>query len=147
MLRRSTFLAILAAVLLFAAAPSGAHGKGAKVKGNITRIDCTRLLVQHKADPSVRYRPGRDVYGRKVTPAEGPGRPGSRIVLPETYTIDLELDLRQFLGVATIPGLNPNLRPGRITVTGDRVYFNGQPLDNPRRYQVIEACRKRLRRR
>ena len=151
MLRRSTFLATLAAGVLLAAAPSGAEGKRAKVKAKITRTDCAQLVVRHKPGPDVRYRPGRDVYGRRVAPAGIPGQPsirspGAHVLEPETYTIELELDLRLFLGLATVPGLNPNLRPGRITVTGDRVYFNGRPLDDPSQYQVIEACRERLRR-
>lgn len=140
-----TFLAVLLAGLFLAAPQAIAEGTKTKVKARITRTDCVRLLVRHRPDLDVRYRPGRDVYGRKVAPAGVPGEPGA-LALPRTYTIDLELDLRQFLGVANIPGLNPNLRPGRITVRGERVYFNGRPLDDPRQYQVIEACRKRLRR-
>ena len=149
--KSSTFLAALVAGLLLAATPSAAESKKAKVKAKISRVDCAQLIVRHKPGPDVRYRPGLDVYGRKVAPAGVPGQagirsPGVHVLEPETYTIELELDLRQFLGIGTIPGLNPNLRPGRITVTGDRVYFNGRPLDDPRQYQVVEACRERLRR-
>lgn len=147
----SILLAALIAGLLFTVPQSHAEGKKAKVKAEISRADCAQLVVRHKAGPDVRFRPSRDVYGRKVAPAGIPGQagnrsPGAHVLEPETYTIELELDLRLFLGVATIPGLNPNLRPGRITVVGDRVYFNGRPLDDPRRFQVVEACRERLRR-
>ena len=149
--KSSTFAATLAAGLLFAAAPLGAEGQPAKVKAEISRADCAQLVVRHRPGPDVRYGAGRDVYGRQVAPAGAPGQPslqspGAYVLGPETYTIELELDLRQFLGLATIPGLNPNLRPGRITVIDGRVYFNGRPLDDPRRFQVVEACRERLRR-
>jgi len=151
MFRRSIVLAALIAGVVFAAPQSQAEVKRAKVKAEISRADCAQLVVRHKPGPDVRYRAGRDVYGRQVAPAGAPGQPslqspGAYVLGPETYTIELELDLRQFLGLATIPGLNPNLRPGRITVIDGRVYFNGRPLDDPRRFQVVEACRERLRR-
>ena len=151
MFRRSIVLAALIAGVVFAVPQSQAEVKRAKVKAEISRADCAQLVVRHKPGPDVRYRAGRDVYGRQVAPAGAPGQPslqspGAYVLGPETYTIELELDLRQFLGLATIPGLNPNLRPGRITVIDGRVYFNGRPLDDPRRFQVVEACRERLRR-
>lgn len=149
--KSSTFVAVLIAGLLLAAPQSHAEAKKAKVKAEISRADCAQLVVSHQPGPNVRYRPGIDVHGRPVAPAGVPGQPsiqspGAYVLGPETYTIELELDLRLFLGIATIPGLNPNMRPGRITVIGERVYFNGRPLDDPRRYQVVEACRERLRR-
>ena len=151
MFRRSIVLAALITGVVFAAPQSQAEVERAKVKAEISRADCAQLVVRHKPGPDVRYRAGRDVYGRQVAPAGAPGQPslqspGAYVLGPETYTIELELDLRQFLGLATIPGLNPNLRPGRITVIDGRVYFNGRPLDDPRRFQVVEACRERLRR-
>ena len=149
--KRLIFLVSLVSGLLLAAPQSYAEAKRSKVKAKISRADCAQLVVQHKPAPDTRYRPGVDVYGRKVAPAGVPGQPsirspGAHVLGPETYTIELEMDLRQFLGIPTVPGLNPNLRPGRVAVTGDKIYFNGRPLDDPNQYRVIEACRERLRR-
>lgn len=112
------------------------------VRARISREACAHLVVEHIPDPDVEYRPGRDVYGRSVPPADLPG--GPRITFPATFHIPLELDLRKYMGVVTPPGLKPNLQVGVLTVDGDRVLFNGVPLDDPARRRVEAACRKRL---
>ena len=99
--------------------------------------------MAHVPDADVTYKPGKDVYGRSVAPADLQGE--RRITMPRGYVIDLELDLRTFMGVPSLPGLNPNLKPGTITVVGDKVYFNGQRLDDPNRLRIIRACRRKLR--
>ena len=57
----------------------------------ITANDCQRV-VAHVAAADVEYRPGVDVRGRKVTPADLGG--GAPIGLPDEIAFDIKLDLR-----------------------------------------------------
>jgi hypothetical protein len=153
-------LAFAAALLLAVPAPAaepgaptpltpGSKAKGAKrvtraVIGRISRDDCRRLIVAHAPDPGVKYQPGRDVYGRRVKPADLPG--GPRIALPRVFRIRFSVDLETYLGIAPQPGIDPDVMLGQLTVRGNRVYFNGQPLDDPYRSFIVDQCRRRLRR-
>jgi hypothetical protein len=79
-----------AGLVLFAAAPVTA-GEGV----TITARDC-RLLSRHVPDADVAHRPGVDVRGKKVAPADLGGAPS--IELPEVIAFDVKVDLRNFLG-------------------------------------------------
>jgi len=134
-----------------AGAPTPLHRDAAPAKrakraivGRISRADCRRLIVEHVPGPGVAFRPGVDVYGNAVAPADLPG--GPRITLPQVIRIRLQVDLETYLGIAPQPGVDPDVELGRITVRGTRVYFNGTPLDEPHRSFVIGQCRRRLRR-
>lgn len=61
----------------------------------VTAGDCRRV-VSHVAAADVEYRPGLDVRGRKVAPADLGG--GPPIVLPDEIAFDIKVDLRNFLG-------------------------------------------------
>jgi len=125
-------------------AKSGKPGKARRtVIGRISLADCRRLVVTHIADPGVSFRPGRDVYGRRVAPAELPGQP--RIALPKVFRIRISVDLETYLGIVPPPGLDPDVPLGWLTVRGDKVYFNGQPLDDPHQSFIAAQCRRRLR--
>lgn len=50
-----------------------------------------RQLVDHVASPDVKYKPGVDVQGRRVAPADLNPRPNIKI--PETITIPITVDL------------------------------------------------------
>ena len=96
-------------------------------------------------DPDVAYQPGVDVDGNKVAPADLPGSP--QLALPESFVITLELNLRH--SVHRVPGprgLEPKLQLGLITVEGNRVYYNGQPLDDPEQARLVAACREFMKR-
>lgn len=54
----------------------------------VTREDCSRL-VRHQPVADATYQPGVDVRGRKVAPADLDG--GSPIVLPDTYSFEVEI--------------------------------------------------------
>ena len=57
----------------------------------VTAGDCRRV-VAHVAAADVEYRPGVDVRGRKVAPADLGG--GPPIGLPDEIAFDIKLDLR-----------------------------------------------------
>jgi hypothetical protein len=131
-------------------APTPLHRDAAPMKrakraivGRISADDCRRLIVEHVPGPSVAFRPGVDAYGNAVAPADLPG--SRRIRLPQVIRIRLQVDLNTYLGIAPQPGVEPDAQLGQITVRGTRVYFNGQPLEEPHHSFVVGQCRRKLR--
>jgi len=120
---------------LVAAAPATAQQVA------VTAEQC-RQLVAHFPDPGVNYTPGVDVYGRKVAPADLPSSGG--IATPQTYTFDVNADLRKYGVSSNSPLSLPSVGVGRITIEdqGRQVYFNGQPLGDTEQRAVAEACRQ-----
>ena len=147
MMRRSTaYLApalfLLAAALAaapaaaLAAAPAAAHEKATVA---ITRADCARL-VAHVPAPDVAYRPGVDVYGREVAPADLGGAP--RIELPETILIGIEIDLLARFG---IPVSHAGAEVGEVAYRDGRFTFNGQPLQDQAQAELAARCQEIVR--
>ncbi len=129
-----------AALFLILAAPPLAH---AQTEFVISRQNC-RLLVRHVPDPGVEYQPGVDVRGREVVSADLGGR--QPIKVPETFTIDIDVYLADRLGIPADPKLYvPEANVAVVSVEGDRVFFEGQPLSDLRQQAVAEACREKLR--
>ncbi len=89
-MRKSCCTAVLCAVAGLLAAPAAA---GQVV--TVTVHDCRRV-VAHVASADVDYRPGVDVRGRKVAPADVGG--GPPIILPDEIAFDITVELRNFLG-------------------------------------------------
>ena len=126
----------LAACLVFAATPAWAE------KVTITGTDC-RKLVRHQPAPDVAYKPGVDVKGRKVAPADINDAP--QIKVPETITFDAAVDLRRFGIPNSSPLFQPNVGIGRVDVQPDgRVFFNGERLGNPEVTALEELCQAQL---
>ena len=126
--------AILAAVTLW---PAGQAGGGPV---SVTEADC-RLLERYVPADDVAYRPGVDVRGKPVVPADA--SPHGRIATPQQVAIDLSLPLRD---VAARPpaGLGgAEVQVGEVTVdlATNRLAYNGQPLSDPELSQFIAACR------
>jgi len=126
----------LVACLVFVAAPAWAQ------KMTITGVDCSKL-VRHQPAPDVAYKPGVDVKGRKVAPADINDAP--QIKVPETITFDAAVDLRRFGIPSSSPLFQPNVGIGRVDVEQDgRVFFNGERLGNPETAALEEFCQARL---
>ena len=84
-------LAIAAWAAMFAAGTAVAE----ETKITITKKDCRRL-VRHTASADVAYRPGVDVRGRKVVPADAGGR--VPLKLPDVFEFNIDVDIRKYLG-------------------------------------------------
>lgn len=128
------FVAVLAAGV---AAPPAAADEDTTVQ--ITREDCGRL-VRHLPAADVEYKPGVDVRGRKVAPADLGG--GSQWKVPEAITIDIGIDLEEkyglgaggkYTGEAVIAEVEVNSRTGAVTIDGKR-------LDDPLEAAIARAC-------
>ena len=109
----------------------------------ITAADCRRLVTKHTPAPDVAYRAGIDVHGRPVAPAESGA--AARIVLPDEIVIDVLIPLDEFLGDKTPPRTaRAEVRVGAVTVVGDRLSFNGQPLGDSAAAAIAAECRRIL---
>jgi hypothetical protein len=128
---------IIGFACLFLAAP--ALGDAVKV----SKTDCSKL-VKHQAAANVEYKPGVDVHGRKVAPADLDG--GVQLKLPEEITIDIGMDLVKKYGIS---GASPNLytaeatKMGVVTVKNGKATFNGQSLTSSEQDALAEACKQK----
>ena len=161
-------LAIAALAALFAAATTVAE----ETKIIITKKDCRRL-VRHTASADVAYRPGVDVRGRKVVPADAGGR--VPLKLPDVFEFNIDVDIRKYLGgpeddtaatsAATsasdsatsnttliaanrkaqkFAGLNMTVGKVRYNIKTGALTFNGQSLTDPDQDALAAACRSIL---
>jgi hypothetical protein len=102
-----------------------------------------QLLMRHAMAPDVAYRPGVDVQGRAVVPADLSS--DSSLNLPRDIPINIEIPVRTLLG-ANSPYLtgDAKIEVGQVVVRQDgRVLFNGQLVTDEGRDQLIAACRRR----
>jgi hypothetical protein len=139
MLERLTWMAALATGLLAAAGAlaQGAPAQGSSVK--VSKAECRRI-VAHAPAPDVAYKPGVDARGRKVAPADAYG--ANPIALPDEITIDIGFNLAEKYGLGTGGKYKGEGYVGKVTVRGDKVYWNNVPLDGADQSALVEACRK-----
>lgn len=103
--------------------------------------DVCRQLVRHVPDVGVTYQPGVDARGNRVESADLGG--GTNLNLPETFAIDLEIDLLDRFGLPTDPSaFNADVELGTVTVVNNRLFFNGEPLQSQAELLLEEACRR-----
>ena len=126
--------AILAAIALW---PAG-HAGGGPVA--VTEADC-RLLERYVPADDVAYRPGVDVRGNPVTPADA--SPYGLIATPQQVAIDLSLPLRDVADRPPARLGGAEVQVGEVTVdlATNQLAYNGQPLSDPELSQFIAACR------
>jgi hypothetical protein len=117
----------------------------------VTRGDCA-ALVQHHPSPDVAYRPGTDVHGKYVPPADLPGS-NLNTELPGKAQFHIVINPLTFsqANAGQVPSAaeqskygNTMMAVGRVDVdikTGDAT-FNGRPLTGTQDQAVREACRK-----
>lgn len=137
---RHAGLAGLAAVLLWAGTPEAAEPGTVE----ITRADCSQL-VKHVPAPDVAYTPGVDVDGNPVAPADLDG--GYQVALPQTIVIPITVLLQERFGIPA----NSVLYKGEalvgvaaVSLDGEEVIFNGQPLTSPEARALSAACQQYL---
>ena len=131
-----TRLVIIGFSILFVAAPAMAEN----VK--VSKTDCSKL-VKHQAASNVEYKPGVDVRGKKVAPADLDG--GTQLKLPEELTIDIGMDLAKKY---SLTGGSPNLYTaestlGKVTFKNGKATFNGQSLTPADQDALAEACKQK----
>lgn len=125
------------AVAAWAAVPS----RAADSVVIISRSDCARL-VPHQPAADVAYKPGVDVHGRAVVPADLPGAP--QLAMSDEIAIDISVELQSRFNIpANSAFFNPEARVGTVVVKPDgSVTFDGQPLTNPEVQALGALCQK-----
>ena len=107
----------------------------------ISRTDCERL-VRHEPAPDVASQPGVDVHGRPVVPADLGG--GQQIQLPDVIYIPIEVLMQDKYAIPANSVLyDATALVGVVSVRGNQVYFEDQPLTDPEIVALEEACRDR----
>lgn len=93
-----------------------------------------RVLPEHRAAADVAYKPGVDVKGKAVVPADVNASP---LGTDQTIVVPLTIDLAQRLQGMNVPGLNMETTLGFLEFSPDgRVIYNGQDLTS----QVHVLC-------
>ena len=128
---------IIAALALVLPA-SGASGAGTLT---MSKKDC-RKLVRQQPRADVAYRPGVDVRGRRVAPADLGG--GTTIAIPKEIEIPITVELNQTIGAAASSLYEPEANMGKVVYRNGRAWYNGQPLETGANTEIVEACKRRL---
>lgn len=138
LIRTMVLAALTAAAFADITVPATAQGQTLV----ISDADC-RALVAHVARNDVNFKPGVDVHGRPVKPADLESN--STIKLPDEISIDISLEIYTFLQRTAPRGLEKSKTSlGAVTFKQGRVYFNDQPIDNGANGPIAEACRAKL---
>ena len=122
----------------------------------VGRAVCSRL-VAHRPAPDVPYRPGMDLHGRPVAPADVDRPP---LELPAEIGMDVLVpwpDRAPPRNSGADAGKRPDAPPlryggevyvGLVTLAPDGgLLFNGRPLSDPEQDYLAEYCRDAARRR
>lgn len=108
----------------------------------VTATDCQRL-VAHQPAADVAYKPGVDVNGNAVAPADLPG--SVTIKTPTEVTFDITYDLLSNYGVASDTALAPRGEAVIGTVKYDllsgALTFNGETLGDAETAALRELCK------
>jgi hypothetical protein len=126
-------ISILAALLFMCTA-----GVAAAETLTISVSEC-RKLVRHQPAADVAYRPGVDVRGRRVVPADLGG--GTIVAAPEEIEIPITVELDKTIGAAPSGLYKPEASIGMVTYKNGRAWYNGQPLQTEANAEIIAACR------
>ena len=130
---------IIGSIALVLAAVAWAAPASAEIA--ISRKDCQRL-VNHEPAPDVTYQPGVDVHGRPVAPADLGS--GQQIQLPDVIYIPIEVLVQDKYGIPANSVLyDATALVGVVSVRGNQVYFEDQPLTDAEIVAPEEACRDR----
>jgi hypothetical protein len=100
----------------------------------LSAADCARV-VAHLPDASVAYRPGADVLGRPVAPAD---LSPPQLVAPPRLGFMLSVDLARRLDLPM--GLSGDLPLGIVTIENNQLRFNGRVLGDETQAALAAAC-------
>lgn len=97
-----------------------------------------RALTVHQPAPDVEYKPGRDVQGRPVAPADLQPEPSAG---PDQVRVALKRDV--VIGPANLGASEIVVGEVTIDLKSGKAMLNGKPLDQAFQSDVVAACRRR----
>ncbi len=99
---------------------------------------CVRAVRSLSTD-GADYKPGVDVHGRAVAPADV--QPTLRVDPPRVIEFPVSLDLAKRLGFNTQGAYEGKIEVARVRIEGGRVTVNGQEVAPDDSAALIAACR------
>jgi hypothetical protein len=132
------FLVMLLTILVPAAAVAAE-----KTTVRITGADCARL-VEHRPSADVAYKPGIDVRGRKVAPADVPASPALKNLVPRVLEFPVSLNPLKG-GAARFGETSLNVGNAAFDMKTGKATFNGQPLTRGDTRRLARECKRILR--
>jgi len=140
------FLPLVALSLLGNPLPAAAEGLPVPPPGEviiaadgrtvISSTLCPKLRAEAPGVPGADYRPGVDVHGAAVAPADLPPEPAAA---GANIAIEIRTDLRRHFG-ADAKGFAGRMVMGRILFEDGRATFNGEALSGAEEADMIAAC-------
>ncbi|WP_404378892.1 hypothetical protein [Caenispirillum salinarum] len=147
---RPTMRLLLASLALAVAPVSGALAEAEVVllpdgtTGVTVDARACRKIGQsaaYRQAPGVEYRPGVDVRGHPVAPADVGG--GYGIDLPDEITIPITVDLAGAWRDSTAAGtVQAEALLGVVTIRDGMAFWNGKAIDAEGQADLREACRR-----
>jgi hypothetical protein len=101
---------------------------------------CARLRRAEAEAPGAAYRPGVDVNGDDVAPADLPGGSPPKL---ENLPIEIGPNLQKRYGLAANSELGRGKRiVGLVTLRDGRAYLNGERIGDNEREMMLAACKE-----
>ncbi|WP_434614170.1 hypothetical protein [Azospirillum sp. B2RO_4] len=154
MTARGTLYAGLAAAMFLATLPASAQTQtprpgpvpltpDAARDRPVVDLSLCQRLTRHVPAADVEYRPGMDVHGRAVAPADLPGSAGAQPPIPIDLPLSVDLARRMGIALPSVPFLPNDVTAVWLTVVGTQLYLNGQPIDPGAEERLYVYCRTR----
>ncbi len=99
--------------------------------------DYCQYLTEYQPTADVEYQPGIDVNGNAVVPAD---IGGAQIVAAEVIEFNIAVDVAEYIGLPTQPGIENFANVGTIQVVNNQLFFNGEPLKTDSEKALLALC-------
>ena len=103
----------------------------------VIKEEYCQKLTEYKQAEGVEYQPGVDVNGRAVVPAD---MQTNRIQPPEVIEFNIAVDVAEYIGIPTQPGIENFANVGTIQVVNNQLFFNGEPLKTDSEQALLALC-------
>ena len=100
--------------------------------------EACRSLTAHTPAADVEYKPGVDVKGRPVTPADLPAEPA-----PNTEQVRVALKRNIVIGTGGLGASEIVVGEVAVDLASGKAMLNGKPVDQAFQSDIVAACRRR----